>query len=72
LANTFAITIAPIAEHTQPIKLILQKLAKAEGIKKTPAPIIFPTTSEVLVHMPIFLCSLCILQDKEILFKFNL
>jgi hypothetical protein len=32
----------------------------------------FPTTSEVLVQMPIFLCSVCILQDKEILFKFNL
>jgi hypothetical protein len=72
LAKTFAITIAPNAENNHPIKLILPKLAKAEGIKKTPAPIMFPTTSEVLVQMPIFLCSVCILQDKEILFKFNL
>ena len=43
-----------MAENTQPNKLILPKEANAAGIKKTPAPIMLPTTSEVLVHNPNF------------------
>ena len=47
-------------EHTQPIKLMPPKLAKVEGIIKTPAPIILPTTKDVLVHKPNFLSAACI------------
>ena len=49
-----------MAEQTQPSKLMLPKLANVAGIKKTPAPIILPTTKEVLVHKPSFLSAVCI------------
>ena len=59
-ANTFESKKAPMAEQTQPSKLMLPKLANVAGIKKTPAPIILPTTKEVLVHKPSFLSAVCI------------
>ena len=59
-ANTFESKKAPIEEQTQPIKLIPPKLASVAGIIKTPAPIILPTTKEVLVHKPNFLSAACI------------
>jgi hypothetical protein len=52
LLNTLAKKNEPIAENTQPSKPILPKLAIAAGIKNTPAPIMLPTTKEVLVHKP--------------------
>ena len=58
--------MAPSAENNQPIKLMLPKLASADGIKNTPAPIILPTTKDVLVQSPIFLGVECMFQDKQI------
>lgn len=41
-----------MAENTHPNKPILPNEAIAAGIKNTPAPIMLPTTNEVLVHKP--------------------
>lgn len=41
-----------MAENTHPSKLTLPNEAKATGIKKTPAPIILPTTNDVVLHKP--------------------
>ena len=60
-ANTFESKKAPMEEHTQPIKLMPPKLASVAGIINTPAPIILPTTKEVLVHKPNFLSAVCII-----------
>jgi hypothetical protein len=46
---------APVAEMTHPSKLILPKAAREAGNKKTPDPIILPTTSDELVQKPSFL-----------------
>ena len=43
-----------MAENIQPNKPMLPKEAMAAGIKNTPAPIMLPTTNEVVVHRPIF------------------
>ena len=51
-SETMAIKNAPMSEHTHPIKLMPPNPAKVAGIIKTPAPIILPTTNEVLVHKP--------------------
>ena len=50
----------------QPIMLMPPKLANVDGIIKTPAPIILPSTNEVLVHKPNFLTVVCMHQDKKI------
>jgi hypothetical protein len=52
LLKTFARKKEPIAEKIQPSRLMLPKDAVAAGIRNTPAPIIFPTTSAVLAHKP--------------------
>jgi hypothetical protein len=39
-------------ENIHPNTLMPPKAANAEGIRKTPDPIMLPTTSEVLVHKP--------------------
>jgi len=46
--------MAPVAVNNQPNKLILPYSASDAGNQKIPAPIIFPTTKEVVVINPIF------------------
>jgi hypothetical protein len=55
-SKIFAKKKAPMEEKIHPTILIPPKLAKVEGIIKTPAPIIFPRTKEVLVQSPSFCC----------------
>jgi hypothetical protein len=58
-AKTRARSIAPIAVAHQLKTVMLPKLAKDAGSKKTPDPIIFPTTKAVNIHTPnfLFICS---------------
>ena len=49
-----------MAENSHPSKLMLPNEAIAAGTKKTPDPIILPTTSEVLVQIPNFFDRLAI------------
>jgi hypothetical protein len=64
LLKTFARKNEPTAENTQPNNPMLPKPAIAAGIKNTPAPIILPTTREVLVHRPNFFGELGIVVNK--------
>ena len=52
LLKTFARKKEPIAEKTQPNRLILPKDAVAAGIKKTPAPIIEPSPMTTASAVP--------------------
>ena len=55
LPKTIANKIAPIDEHSQPMRLIPPYKAKVDGKRKIPEPIIFPMTSAALDQKPIFL-----------------
>jgi hypothetical protein len=53
LLNKRASAMAPAEDPIQPSKLMLPYTASDAGSKKMPDPIMFPTTSDVLVHKPI-------------------
>ena len=64
-----AIKKAPTAEKSHPNKLTLPNEAIAVGTRKTPEPIILPTTSEVLVQMPNLFLDAFAIKKKRCLFK---